>query len=182
MLDDLTLSPKEAVRLAALGLLAEGERSYADLAGGVRHFTTRYWGPMLDVMGSSIELLRFEGLIEAAAESKSEADMPLRLTDKGRAALEALVAAPIRAPERDFTKLAVALKLRFMSFLPRAAQREQAEALAELREAELARLRDLRNSSRDQDGFLPRWLDHDIAQIERDLAWFQALSDELADD
>ena len=43
MLNDLTLSPKEAVRLAALGLLAEGERSYADLAGGVRHFTTRYW-------------------------------------------------------------------------------------------------------------------------------------------
>jgi len=182
MLDDLTLSPKEAVRLAALGLLAEGERSYAELAGGVRHFTTRYWGPTLDVMGSSIELLRFEGLVEAVAEGKSKADMRLRLTDKGRAALAALVEAPIRAPERDFTKLAVALKLRFMPFLSRAAQREQAEALAELREAELARLRDLRNGSHDQDGFLPRWLDHDIAQIERDLAWFEALAEELAGD
>ena len=108
--------------------------------------------------------------------------MQLRLTDKGRAALGTLVAAPIRTPERDFTKLAVALKLRFMPFLPRAAQREQAEALAEMREAELARLRDLQNSSHDRDGYLPRWLDHDIAQLERDLAWFQALTDELADD
>lgn len=182
MLEDNRFTPTEAVRLAALGTLALGERSYADLAKAVRHFTSRYWGPTLDVMGSSIELLRFEGLVEAAEEGASKADTVLRLTDKGRAALEALVTATVRAPGGDFNKLAVALKLRFMHFLPRAAQRDQVEALIEMSEAELARLRDLRESSRDEDGYLLRWLDHDIARAEGDLAWFRALLDELSED
>lgn len=179
MFRDESLTPKEAIRLAALGLLAQAPKRYADLANEVRHFTARYWGPSLDVMGSSIELLRFEGLVEASAESETSADTVLRLTDKGRDALVALLSAAVRTPGNDFNKLAVALKLRFMHLLPRAEQREQAEMLVEMREAELARLTDLRATGDVGDGYLPRWLDHDIAQVEADLAWFRRLRDDL---
>ena len=54
----------EAIRLAALGSLAGKPQRYAEVAGEVRHFVGRLIGPSLDLLGSSIELLRFEGLIE----------------------------------------------------------------------------------------------------------------------
>ena len=41
MYKDNSLIPTEAVRLAALGMLAERPRSYAELAEEVRHFTGR---------------------------------------------------------------------------------------------------------------------------------------------
>ncbi|HZB92408.1 MAG TPA: hypothetical protein VE397_13260, partial [Stellaceae bacterium] len=44
MFRDNSLVPLEAVRLCALGLLAEGERRYGDLAGEIRHFTSRVVG------------------------------------------------------------------------------------------------------------------------------------------
>ncbi|HYC12673.1 MAG TPA: hypothetical protein VEC75_00390, partial [Stellaceae bacterium] len=62
MFRDRSLVPAEAIRLTALGLLAEGPRRYGDLAAAVRHFTGRIVGPSLDLMGSSLELLRYEGL------------------------------------------------------------------------------------------------------------------------
>ncbi|MFQ5783722.1 MAG: hypothetical protein ACE5H8_02710 [Alphaproteobacteria bacterium] len=182
MFADNTLMPRETIRLAALGLLARGPRSYAALADEVRHFVTRYAGPTLDTMGSSIELLRFEGLIEAREKGETPAATVLDLTDKGRAELDALLGAAVRAPGRDFNKLAIALKLRFMHLLPRAEQREQIEGLIEMREAERARLVDLHASSAGEEGYLPRWLDHDIAQVEADLAWFSELRDELDGD
>ena len=64
MFRDKSLMPKEAIRLSALGLLSRDPMSYAALANEVRHFTTRFWGPTLDVMASSIELMRLEGLVE----------------------------------------------------------------------------------------------------------------------
>ncbi|MFQ5959447.1 MAG: hypothetical protein ACE5LF_08780, partial [Alphaproteobacteria bacterium] len=145
-------------------------------------FTSRYWGPTLDVMASSIELLRFEGLIETAAEGQTPATAVLRLTETGRAELDGLLSATVRAPGNDFNKLVVALKLRFMHLLPRDEQREQAETLIEMREAELARLNDLRAASAGDEGHFRRWLDHNIAQIEADLAWFRELHNDLAGD
>ncbi len=180
MFRDKSLMPKEAIRLAALGLLAQGPTSYARLADEVRHFTTRFWGPTLDVMGSSIELLRFEGLIEPAADELGEE--LLRLTDSGRAELHELLTAAVRAPANDFSKLVVALKLRLMHLLPASEQRQQAEVLIEMREGELARLRDLRQAHGDGEERFTRWLDHDIAQTEADLAWFRQLRGELEHD
>src|SRR3546814_5579489 len=63
MYRDNSLVPKEAIRLAALGLLAERDRPYGDLAREVREFAARIVGPSLELLGNSIELLRFEGLI-----------------------------------------------------------------------------------------------------------------------
>ena len=65
MYKDNSLIPSEAVRLAALGLLAKRPRVYADLARDIRHFTARIVGPSLDLLGPSLELLKIEGLIEA---------------------------------------------------------------------------------------------------------------------
>lgn len=178
MFRDQSLMPKEAVRLAALGLLAGAPMSYARLADEVRNFTTRYWGPTLDVMAASIELLRFEGLVETAAEGEKLGEALLRLTDKGRAELTELLRATVRAPANDFNKLVVALKLRFLHLLPPGERREQAEALVEMREGQLARLRDLRDAHAGEGGPFARWLDHDIAQTEADVAWFRRLRDE----
>src|SRR5262249_61299787 len=82
MYKDNSLIPTEAVRLAALGLLSEGERSYAALADEVRHFTGRIVGPSLDLIGPPIEVLRVEGLVDASAGS-GPATM-LRITELGR--------------------------------------------------------------------------------------------------
>ncbi len=182
MFRDQSLMPKEAIRLAALASLAQEPRSYAKLANDVRHFTTHFWGPTLDVMASSIELLRFEGLIEKPADAEAPDDAPLHLTDAGRAELGTLLVAAVRAPGNDFNKLVVALKLRFLDLLPAAEQREQAETLIELREAELARLRGLRETHGGGKGHFLRWLDHNISQTEADLAWFRELRDTLSGD
>ena len=83
MYRDNSLIPSEAVRLCALGTLAERAHSYAELAAAVRHFTSRIVGPSLDLLSPSLELLRVEGLIEADAPEGDEA--PIRLTAAGRA-------------------------------------------------------------------------------------------------
>ena len=62
MYRDNTLIPTEAIRLAALGSLAEGDKQYAELASEIRYFVARITGPSLDLLGSSLELLHYEGL------------------------------------------------------------------------------------------------------------------------
>ncbi len=180
MFRDKSLMPKEAIRLAALGLLGHGPMRYGELANEVRHFTTRYWGPTLDVMASSIELMRLEGLVEVTDQGDTPGDAMLRLTQAGRDELLALLGAAVRVPSNDFNKLIVALKRKFLDALDPAERVEQVDALVELREAELARLTDLRTTHVGDDGHFARWLDHDITLIEADLAWFRQLRDELS--
>ncbi len=83
MYKDNSLIPSEAVRLAALGLLAMRPRAYADLARDIRHFTARIVGPSLDLLGPSLELLKIEGLIEAIDPKVAER-RPDRPPDQGR--------------------------------------------------------------------------------------------------
>jgi hypothetical protein len=177
MFRDDTLIPTEAVRLCALGALMASERRYASLASEVRHFTSRIIGPSLELLGTSLELLRYEGLIEAV---DGAADDPLlRITEAGGEAFHALLRSRIRSPNNDVSKLVVALKMRFMHLLDGAAQREQTELLVEMCENELARLTDLRASHAGDNGFLLSWLDQDIAQVQAKLAWFRDLQARL---
>jgi DNA-binding PadR family transcriptional regulator len=181
MFRDNSLMPKEAIRLSALGLLSQGPMSYAAVANEVRHFTTRFWGPTLDVMASSIELMRLEGLVEADGEAATAGEAVLHLTEAGRTELQELLSAAVRVPASDFNKLVVALKLRFMHLLPMAQQRDQAEGLIEMRQGERARLIDLRATHANDEGYLPRWLDREISHIEDDLVWLEELSAGLED-
>lgn len=174
MFADNTLTPKEAVRLCALGIVARAPRRYSDLAGSVRHFISRVAGPQIDLMGTSIELLRYEGLVEATDGKGMEDDALLAITPAGRRELHTLLTARLR-PGSDLSKLIIALKMRFLDLLEAKDQRAQADLLIEMVEGELDRLLDLRGAfAGDGDGcHLLDWLDHDIRLLEARLAWLE---------
>jgi DNA-binding PadR family transcriptional regulator len=174
MFRDHSLIPTEAIRLAALGFLAEKPHRYGDLAAEIRHFTSRIAGPSLDFMGSPLELLRLEGLVAAVSGAGMAENAMLEITPAGRTALAALLGAYLRAPLGDYNRLVLLLKLRFMHHLPAQEQRAQMAFVAESLESELARLRDLRRHDSEA---APRifldWLDHDIAALETRLEQIQ---------
>jgi DNA-binding PadR family transcriptional regulator len=169
MFADNTLTPKEAIRLCALGLLALAPRTYGALATDVRHFIGRVVGPTPEIMGHSIELLKYEGLVEPSEGSGDDA--VLRLTGDGETAMRQLLLANVRAHSSDLNKLVVALKFRFLHLLPPAEQRLQVALLADAADRELARLADLKASHEIEPGYLIEWLDHDISALEHRLTW-----------
>lgn len=174
---DHSLIPTEAVRLAALGLLADRDRPYGQLAVEVRRFTSRMLGPSLDMLGSSIELLRHEGLIEplgrrAGPSQSLHADTDVRLTEAGRAVLHELLTSAVRAPMTDLTRMVVALKLKFLHLLSPDERKAQFEMLVDLADAELARLEDLRVHDAQPGDSLGGWLDQEMAQARERRAWY----------
>jgi len=173
MFADNTLTPKEAVRLCALGTLAVGPLRYGELANSIRHFISRITGPSLDVMGQSIELLKYEGLVEAQNGVGMEDDALLAISEAGRAELKTLLSANIRSAATEINKLVVALKFRFLHLLDDAEKEAQAELLIETTESELARLEDLRQHHASDEGYLGQWLDHDIELLETRLSWLE---------
>lgn len=173
MFADHSLMPKEALRLAALGMLAEQPMTYGQLAGALRDFVHHIMGPSPEAMGASLELLRYEDLVRAGAGERME------LTAKGRDEFVSLMLATVRAPFNDLNKLVVALKLRFLPMLPSDSQRDQATLLIEACRVELARLLDLRARQADHQGPFLAWLDHDIAQAQERMGWFEALAARL---
>ena len=177
MFADNTLTPKEAIRLCALGTLAQadGPLRYSELAQAIRHFTSRITGPSLDIMGTSIELLKYEGLVEPIDGEGMEDDARLSLTDDGRAELTTLMTSRIRAGG-EVSKLILTLKLRFLHMLDVEEQLRQVDLMIESTESEIARLDDLRQSHTTAPGLLADWLDHDIGQLENHLDWLEALS------
>lgn len=172
MYRDNTLIPTEAVRLVALGNLMEGERAYADLASEIRYFVGRIIGPSLDLLGTSLELLTYEGLVETEGEENAD-DEVLRITAAGREAFVTLMTSNVRAPVNDVAKLVVALKLRFLHLLDDPDRAEQTTILVEMCETELARLEDL--LSRYEEGYLRDWLILEIDQLKQRLDWFHSI-------
>jgi hypothetical protein len=173
MFADNTLTPKEAVRLCALGTLALGPTRYGALANSIRHFISRITGPSIDVMGVSIELLRYEGLVEATDGNGMEDDAKLVITVDGQAELKTLLTANVRPAATEISKLVVALKFRFLHLLDEAERAIQADLLIEVTDNELARLDDLRQHHSKDEGYLVGWLDHDIDLLEARLSWLE---------
>lgn len=173
MYADKTLTPKEAVRLCALGTLASGPRRYSALAGAIRHFISHITGPSLDILVTSVELLKVEGLVEALDGDGMDDDALLGITADGEAELRTLLTANVRAQASEMNKLIVALKFRFLHLLDKQAQRLQADVLVEAAENELARLESLRSHHAGDDGHLVEWLDHDIEALQSHLAWLK---------
>ena len=180
MYPDNTLTPKEATRLCALGTLAARPMRYAELATAVRHFVGHVLGPSIDLMGTSVELLKHEGLVKAIGEGAITGDSELSITDAGRAELHSLITANIRTAPTELNKLVVALKFRFLHLLEREEQKAQAELLVEVCENELTRLEDLRRHHGTDGGFLVGWLDHDIGLLEMRAAWLEDFRDTLS--
>jgi hypothetical protein len=175
---DHTLTPKEAIRLCALGSLALGPMLYGDLAISIRHFISRVIGPTPEIMGHSLELLKYEGLVEMVKGSGETA--LLRITDDGLREMRALLTANLRPSNTELNTLITALKFRFLHLLSLDEQRAQAELLLAAVERELARLQDLREHPTGNVGFLPDWLDHYVAALEGRLAWLTRFRDRLA--
>ncbi|HEU4826376.1 MAG TPA: hypothetical protein VFS85_07850 [Dongiaceae bacterium] len=175
MYKDNSLIPSEAVRLAALGLLAKRPRIYADLARDIRHFTARIVGPSLDLLGPSLELLKVEGLMEAADPRSPHDAQTVRLTRDGEAELQRLMNANLRGPMGEVNKLIVALKLHFLDLLTPEQRRQQLEMLMEVCDRELVRLNDLRAHHTDADSALIPWLDHEIEEAQGRRDWFLKL-------
>jgi DNA-binding PadR family transcriptional regulator len=163
MFRDRSLIPAEAIRLMALGLLAEAPRAYGDLAGEIRYFTSNFVGPSLDLMGSSIEVLRTQGLIEAV---DGHDNAVMRLLPAGRTVLDELLRARLGQGQGDINRLALRLKLRFLALLPEPEQEEQRVHIVESIESELARLADIRRRSAAAPKIFLAWLDRDIAALE----------------
>ena len=179
MYPDNSLMPKEALRLTALGVLAGGPMPYGELAAEVRDFTSHIMGPSLDVMGTSLELLRYEGLIEGEGDAGGANDVILRITEAGLKEFRNLLLSAVRTPFNDLNKLVVALKMRFVHLLDAAHRRDQADMLVEACASEYARLMSLRRKHADAGGHLIEWLDYDIGQVEDKLNWFRGLRERL---
>jgi len=166
MFRDRSLIPAEAIRLMALGLLAEAPRAYGDLAGEIRYFTSNFVGPSLDLMGSSIEVLRTQGLIAAVDGQGMSDNAVMRLLPAGRSMLDELLRARLGQGQGDINRLALRLKLRFLALLPEPEQEEQRAHILESIESELARLADIRRRSAGAPEIFRDWLDRDIAALE----------------
>jgi len=181
MYKDNSLIPSEAIRLAALGLLWQGERSYADLAREIRHFVGRIVGPSLELLGPSLELFKIEGIIEAI-DPKQPADAQImRLTAEGRVELQRLMTTRLRGPMGEVNKLIVAFKMHFFKCLSAVDQRQQLDLLIEACDKELARLADLRSYEplTATSGYLPSWLGLEIDEIGARRAWFDRLKSQI---
>lgn len=177
MYADKSLVSTEAVRLAALGRLMSGPVTYSDLAQDIRYFTARIVGPSLDLLGSSLELLHLEGLIEPISGKSVKDDTELRITDGGKALFLDLMDANLKTPLDDTGRLVMALKLRFLFLLNTDGQLDQIDLLREIAEIELARLEDLQKSH--GEGALAQSLELDIDEKRARIAWLNKLEDEL---
>ena len=167
MYRDNSLIPLEAMRIAALGALADKPMRYADIAADVRRFASRIVGPSLDLMGSSVEVLRAEGLIGTTEDGP---DPLLALTPEGREDLLKLLRAGIRATNTELNRLVVALKMRFLHLLPCADRRDQIRLLQSLLAGERDRYRDLL-ASEGNEALFQDWLGFEIELLDTRLAW-----------
>ncbi|MDF1748811.1 MAG: hypothetical protein P1V34_08060 [Alphaproteobacteria bacterium] len=172
MYRDRSLVPGEAVRLLALGALMEKDCRYGDLATEIRFFTQRIVGPSLDLLGSSLELLRIEGLADAVEHAENDERALLRITESGRSLFEDLMSAQLRAPVNDVGRLVLLLKLRFLDYLPTEAKEDQLDLLSDIVRTERARAAELVSEFGDHP--IAAWLAFDIEQADRRIAWLEA--------
>jgi len=177
MYQDKSLTPTEAVKLAALGAMMDRVMTYADLARDIRYFVARVVGPSLDLLGSSLEILRLEGLIENKLISDDPEKNELIITSDGKDMFYDLMSCSLRTPPDDASRLVLMLKLRYLHLIEEEEQLDQIDLLSEIAETELARFEDLKKSH--GDGYLGEALDIDIAQTKAKLLWLDGLSANL---
>jgi hypothetical protein len=176
MYSDNTLTPRETIRLCALGILAGGqldslnEMKYDELVEAVRHFVSRVTGPSLDLMGDSIELLKFEELIKED-QNTDPSNPNLLITENGISVMRELLNSNIRSGHNELNQLVVALKFHFFHHLNIDEQLEQIDIMRETSEAELARFEDLYSHQEHHPEHLIGWLEHEIKRLGMRIEW-----------
>jgi DNA-binding PadR family transcriptional regulator len=123
---------------AILGLLAQGPKSGYEIKQVVEKTISHFWKESYGHLYPTLNRLMAEGLVrrEAAAGRHSRERQRYHLSDAGRAALEAWLAAPV---EPEGTRNELALKLYFGRSAPPAVSRAHLEAHREHHRRLLAR-------------------------------------------
>jgi DNA-binding PadR family transcriptional regulator len=177
MYPDNSLTPKEATRLCGLGILMGGEQGYAALAHAIRSHITAVAGPSLEMMGTSIELLRYEGLVTA---KDPDGENIITITDKGREEFRTLMLANLRDTDSEFSRLVISLKFRFLRLLSTEEQLSQIDLLSDRTERDLDRLISLRDNFSTQGRYFTDWVDTEISLAEQRFGWLESLREEIA--
>lgn len=177
MYSDRTLLPKECLRLCALGTLALSDKpiSYADLANAVRHFMSHMMGPSLDMMGSSLQLLKLEGLVKEDTSNGTFSDAQLVLTKQGHDKFIELMQGNLRDTSGELSRLIMALKMRYLHLLDEDIRREQIEILQDVCELDLDRVLALREEHTNEAANFTGWLEMEVKRLEQKLDWLKSL-------
>lgn len=177
MYSDRTLLPKECLRLCALGTLALSDKpiSYADLANSVRHFMSHIMGPSLDMMGSSLQLLKLEGLVAEDCSGGLLSDAKLSLTRAGHEKFIELMQGNLRDTSGELSRLIMALKMRFLHLLDDDMRAEQVEILQDVCELDLDRVLALRDEHANEADNFTGWLEMEIKRLEQKRDWLKGL-------
>ena len=176
-----TLLPTQAIRLCALGtLLADGPTTYAGLAGQVRALTGNQLGPAPTVTASSVELLRYEGLVLAIGlddpTQPAGPETVLHITPEGQRAFAELMAGGLTTPMNELNRLVVQLRLAF-SYLLEGPQRDAVRlSLIALYEREVDRIAAIFDQVGDRPGPLGAWLRLDLEHAMERLDWLRRAS------
>ena len=171
MYRDNSLIPRETIKMAALGALIERERSYDDIANEVRSFISRIVGPSLELMGTSIELLKVEGLIETVNDNDKDDASLLRLSPAGLQELKEYLRSNLKSGGSELNKLVIALKLRFIDILNDDERRDQFLAIRDIYHNEKRRLDDLKNQTTWLTGFLLESIELDLYVVNKRIEW-----------
>lgn len=177
MYSDRTLLPKECLRLCALGTLALSDKpiSYADLANSVRHFMSHMMGPSLDMMGSSLQLLKLEGLVKEDSGNAAFSDGQLILTQQGHDKFVELMQGNLRDTSGELSRLIMALKMRYLHLLDDDIRREQLEILQDVCELDLERVLALREEHANEASNFTGWLEMEVKRLEQKNDWLKSL-------
>ena len=152
---------------------------YGELATCAREFVGNVQGPSLDMMGTSLELLKYEGLIEPIVGEGMTDDAEMAVTVEGKETCLSLLQSPIRTSPTDLNRLVIALKFRFIHLLELDAQKAQADQIIDAYARERERLAAMRAHPTAEQGHLGDWLDHDAALLDERLLWLKAFRKNL---
>ena len=157
--------------MAALGALIERERSYDDIANEVRSFISRIVGPSLELMGTSIELLKLEGLIETVNDNDKGDSSLLQLSPTGLQELKEYLRSNLKSGGSEVNKLLIAFKLRFIDILDDNERRDQLLAIRDMYHNEKRRLEDLKNQTTWLTGFLLESIELELFVVNKRIEW-----------
>jgi hypothetical protein len=122
-------------------------------------------------MGTSIELLKLEGLIETVNDNDEDDASLLQLSPSGLQELREYLRSNLKSGGSELNKLVIALKLRFIDILDDDEKRDQLLAIRDMYYNEKRRLEDLKNQTTWLTGFLLESLELDLFVVNKRIEW-----------